>query len=189
MKAVERRKTLAPKPPKEGKRAHSAVVRTLLRESDRGAVLVGAAFVEHSLALALRTIFDPETERAAAARDTLFSRRGPFSSGWAKTQFALAAGVIDERMYEGIELIRVLRNHFAHSHSRVTFTDSEAQKAVRGLRRLALSSADERRIIRQLLPHRTKPVRAFRARIEFVATLSYIVGYLHGWVDRQAATD
>ena len=178
------RKTLvARKPRKEGSRAHAAVVRTLFGESDRGAVLVGAAFVEHSLSRALRTVFDPETERAATARDALFGRRGPLASGWAKTQFALAAGVIDEPLFEGIEIIRVLRNHFAHSHSRVTFADPDAQKAVQNLRRLALSSAEDIRTIRRLLPHRAKPVRALRARVEFMATFSYIVGYLDGWVD------
>lgn len=163
---------------------------TLMAETDRGAVLVGAAFIEHSLGEALRATIATETEFAATARNSLFSRRGPLSTAWARKQFAAATGLTDEPMSNALESIRLLRNHFAHTHSDVSFSDEPARMAVTDLECFSRNwlGAQERAQIRRALPARSKAGRSLRARAKFAAVVGYIVGYLDGWTDysRQA---
>ena len=53
--------------------------------------------------------------------DRLFGQYKPLSSFSAKIEIALAIGVIDKRIHANLNLIRLIRNDFAHEVSPLRF--------------------------------------------------------------------
>jgi DNA-binding MltR family transcriptional regulator len=95
------------------------------KETDRGAALAAAAFLDDVLTAMLCAAFidDPKT----ATR--LLEYPGPISTFGARADLAYAMGLLGPKMHADLKVIREIRNHFAHSHSPVTFDDP----AVEGL--------------------------------------------------------
>lgn len=93
--------------------------RALYEESDRGCVLMGAAFLESELGEVLRSHFvdDPQ-----AAIDFL-GRQGAGSSFSARVELCYLLGLIGPAARRDLNLIRKIRNAFAHDPFRVSFTD------------------------------------------------------------------
>lgn len=98
------------------------IVDGLETQNDRSVALVGAALVEHFL------------ERAIAARlrlpnskkdkDFLFGARGPGSSFENKIYLSYALKVTAEKTTRDLELIRAIRNEFAHDMNEINFTSA-----------------------------------------------------------------
>ncbi len=89
-------------------------------ESDRGAAILAGSFVEHALGLFLRS-----KTRDPKLADELFGALGPLSSFSQRTAIAYAFRFISKRRYRDLELIRRVRNHFAHHPLDATFAASE----------------------------------------------------------------
>jgi hypothetical protein len=85
---------------------------TLLQESDRGLVLAGAAFLDNALKDLLDAAFCPALSKHD--RKQLFGQSGPLSSMYSRTLLAYAFQLIDEPMRNSLDLLRDVRNHFAH---------------------------------------------------------------------------
>ena len=83
----------------------------LRSESDRGATILASVWIDHLIERKLRTLF---TEGNAAARRRLFDLNGPFSGFSSKILAAYSLGWIDSDVYHDIELVRKIRNLFAH---------------------------------------------------------------------------
>jgi len=88
---------------------------------DRTIGIVGAAYVERGIARAIRTHFksnpvDPDFVRVFE------DESAPLRDFAAKTRLALALGVISGDEYNDLELIRRIRNVFAHAESRIGFS-------------------------------------------------------------------
>lgn len=89
-------------------------------ESDRGAAILAGSFVEHALGLFLRSkTRDPEIA------DTLFGPVGPLSSFSQRIAVAYAFSFIPEARYRDLELVRRIRNHFAHHPLDATFSSPD----------------------------------------------------------------
>lgn len=95
----------------------------LWRESDRGFPLVGAALIDDRLTETLRSFFC-EVPGSGRLLDDANAPLGTFSS---RTEACYSLGLIDEFEYTEIDLIRKVRNEFAHAKHGVSFSSFRVQ--------------------------------------------------------------
>ena len=161
------------------------VARTLLRESDRGAVLVVAALLDDALESLLRTQFVDEPAVMNQVIEPLFD--GPIAalgSLAAKAAMAYALGLINQRTFDDIRQIRRVRNAFAHSSEPVSLDETRIKPLVDGLatnekmvaRGLSLFAADQITDISAHAPAFRLPDGLKPVRIMFLATASAVHG-------------
>ena len=86
------------------------------KETDRGAALASAALIDEWLANTLRAFFaDGESAK------WLLKPGGPLYTLKSRTEAAFALRLIDKEEHRNIELIRKIRNEFAHSWKSLSF--------------------------------------------------------------------
>ena len=110
-----------------GKRVADA----LLEESDRASVILIVSWADHFLELKLAREF---SKGNSDARSSLFSSNGAFATFSAKQNAAFCAGWIDRDVYHDLQVIRKLRNEFAHSIDSHTLHDEPFPSMVAKLR-------------------------------------------------------
>ena len=155
-----------PTTPEELKGASADVFEVLRAESDRGCVLVAAAFVEEGLELLLRSrmLTNPKV-------GTLFSGpMAPLGSFSAKIEIAQALHLLLREEYEDLNAIRALRNHFAHSYVKATFRDDKAVETVKNLHHFGTAAFPETQ-------QETSRSDQFRGR--FCLAAAWLAGTLH----------
>ncbi|MCK4871913.1 MAG: hypothetical protein KAS72_04220 [Phycisphaerales bacterium] len=84
----------------------------LSEESDRACVILVASWIAHFLRIKLAQEF---SKGNSEARHALFSFNGPFATVSAKLNAVFCADWIDSDVYHDLQVIRKLRNTFAHS--------------------------------------------------------------------------
>lgn len=94
-------------------------MKQLMEESDRGAALVGVAYLDELLARLFRA--QTLTEKVS---EELFGRFGPLSSFSSRIDVAYCLGWIGRETHRDLNLLRKIRNEFAHAHGPVTFADA-----------------------------------------------------------------
>jgi DNA-binding MltR family transcriptional regulator len=103
-----------------------ASLSSLVKESDKGCVILTATALEGLLGQIheafILTVFTGTTF-PRKAYDSLFATYGPLSSFAAKTTIALCYGLIGQDEYEGLNLVRGLRNEAAHCGFEFTLAD------------------------------------------------------------------
>ena len=104
------------------------LIQTLAKESDRGAAILAASFVENYLGNFLRS----KTHDDGIAK-TLFGPVGPLSSFSQRIAVAYTFKFIEKRLYVDLTAIREVRNHFAHHPFDASFETDKVQKLVTGL--------------------------------------------------------
>lgn len=70
----------------------------------------------------------------AKARKALFSNNGPFATFSAKINAAFCAGWIDSDVHHDIQVIRKLRNVFAHNYNPMSLDEEENRNLIQSLR-------------------------------------------------------
>lgn len=88
-----------------------ALVKELEGQTDRGATIVGAAWVEEALLSAIETFLVKDKK----AWDRLFRQSGPMSSFAAKIDLAQLLGMTSKVINSDLHILRSIRNEFAHS--------------------------------------------------------------------------
>lgn len=173
-------KRRAPESREELDAVTGAFFNSLRSESDRGCVLVAAAFLDESLESLLRSKMLREPKERKACVDPLFATMAPLSTYWAKTQCLRALEIIEQWEYEDLHRIRELRNHFAHSYDEVSFSDPKASNMARQL------EAAKRRL-------RARPSQGNHGektpRELFTMSASFLAGRIHGLANRIRADD
>jgi len=91
----------------------------MLEERGRGAVLVGVARVDAALEHLLQAVMTPGPAKA----DGLFLPERPLGSIGAKIALASRLGLIDSGIERALNVLRKLRNTFAHSAESASLTD------------------------------------------------------------------
>ena len=105
------------------------LVQTLADESDRGAAILAASFVENFLGNFLKSkIHDDAVAKA------LFGPVGPLSSFSQRIVVAYAFSFIERDLYDDLTAIREIRNYFAHRPFDASFEVDKVQRLVSGLR-------------------------------------------------------
>jgi DNA-binding MltR family transcriptional regulator len=93
------------------------LAKTFVNESDRGAVLVGAAMLDEALGLLLRAHFTSVSNVTSDDMDFLFERQPlpPLGSLAIKNRIAFCLGLIGSEIRDVINAFRDVRNDFAHT--------------------------------------------------------------------------
>ncbi len=100
--------------------AARAIALQMLEERGRGAVLVGVARVDAALEHLLQAVMAP----AGGKGDELFLPDRPLGSIGAKVVLASRLGLIDRQVERALNVLRKLRNAFAHSAESASLADA-----------------------------------------------------------------
>lgn len=87
------------------------------KESDRGAALVAASMLDERLMQILMAFFI----ESSAARELVSGFSAPLGTFSSRAAAAVALGLIEDREFEEISLIRKIRNEFGHGWESVSF--------------------------------------------------------------------
>ncbi|MDN7419533.1 MltR family transcriptional regulator [Burkholderia dolosa] len=109
--------------------------RRLFAESDRGCALVAAAYLDDEITKLLRARMVDNKHNT----DALLAQGRPIGAFSAKIRVAYAMGLIPDDVLHDINIIRDIRNKFAHLHGPLSF-DDPAIKDQCGALRIALRS-------------------------------------------------
>jgi DNA-binding MltR family transcriptional regulator len=90
-------------------------------QTDRGSALVAAAFLDDILEGTLRAHFLDAPKQVGELLD------GPLSSFAARTKLAYCMGLIGRTIFDDLNVIREIRNDFAHHHEPISFEDQRAR--------------------------------------------------------------
>jgi len=99
----------------------------LSEESDRACVILVASWADYFLMTKLTQEF---SKGNSDARSALFSSNGPFATFSGKLNASFCAGWIDRDVYHDLQVIRKLRNEFAHSIDNYTLHDEPLRSMV-----------------------------------------------------------
>ena len=101
----------------------------LAEESDRSAVILGAARLD----LALERLLKQVMHHHPGGNDNLFDPDRPLGSFSAKIALSYRLGLIDHDLEHSLQITRRLRNDFAHSADKAYLADSPHEDRVREL--------------------------------------------------------
>jgi DNA-binding MltR family transcriptional regulator len=99
----------------------AAILFIMVRESERGCALAGASFLEEELASLLKGYFVNNKKYV----DEIFSPSGPLDSFSSRINMSYCLGLISNVARKDLNLIRKIRNRFAHSAENVSFEDTD----------------------------------------------------------------
>lgn len=88
-----------------------ALITELNDQSDRGAAIVGVAWVEEELQAAIESFLEKDKK----AWDRLFGRSGPLASLSSKIDLARLLGMSSKIITSDMHILRDIRNEFAHT--------------------------------------------------------------------------
>jgi len=160
----------------------------LSKESDRGVVLISASFLEEALEALLRARFSIRHSKSKSSINPLFGTFGPLDSFSAKVKICYATDLIGEWMYGDLEIVRKLRNDFAHSVGAARFDLPKAVQLTERLKAadLAITTITEetagtkktkkKKIAKK---SRSKPNKRNMERARFVMSVSFIGALLY----------
>ena len=114
-----------------GYESYKAFAAELSVENDRSAVILGAARLDIGLRHLLEHVLAPNT----STRDELLDNDGPLSSFSARIQMSFRLGLITADFVRALNLVRKIRNDFAHEASGASLTSGAHHDRVRELSR------------------------------------------------------
>ena len=103
----------------------------LSEESDRARVIIVASWIDEFLKVKLMNEF---SKGNSDARKTLFANNGPFATFSAKICAAFCAGWIDKDVHDDIQVIRKLRNDFAHNYNPLSLEEKDIRNQIESLK-------------------------------------------------------
>lgn len=96
---------------------HIRLMSGFLKESDRGYALIMAAWLDDALCEAIRGRFIDHT----ASADELLVGDSPLATFSSRIKIAVCLGLIDDRVKRDLNIIRAIRNEFAHQRGDLSF--------------------------------------------------------------------
>lgn len=115
----------------EAKDRARVVTEMLLKESDRGCAIFGAQILADDLESLLRAYFRSDEESVKKTVNPLFTTYAPLSSFSAKIQVAYAMRLITKGLRYQLDVVRRLRNEFAHEAGPIDFDDPRCHGKLR----------------------------------------------------------
>ncbi|MBN9687137.1 MULTISPECIES: MltR family transcriptional regulator [unclassified Corallococcus] len=105
------------------------IAKSVATETDRGCVLVFAAYIDEELGKVLRAFFIDDPKLA----DALLETEKPLGTFSARTKACLALGLISRKTFRAIELVRKTRNEFAHIKEEASFNSPSVRERLKEL--------------------------------------------------------
>ena len=99
----------------------SEFLREFNRDSEKGAVLSAGAYLDQRLVEILNSFFVDSKE----SNELLLGFNAPIGTFSARIKATYSLGLIQQNEYEELNIIRKVRNEFAHSWKKVSFTDNK----------------------------------------------------------------
>ena len=106
---------------------------SLIQESDRGSVLMAAAFIEDKLGYLLESYF-VENEKICKQ---LLKSNGALATFSSKIDLAFLLGLIPKNIFDDLHLLRKIRNEFAHTASKISFETASIKDRTKALSALS----------------------------------------------------
>lgn len=133
---------------------HSMFADELFRGTDRSCALISCTMVDNTLVMALRSRFVsmPETD----FESLFYSPTAPLSSFSSRIRIAHAMGILSNQRRGRLDLIRKVRNAFAHSLRPILFAEPLITKECLLLPDATIDIADK---IRALVPQAVDEIR------------------------------
>ncbi len=97
----------------------------LLKESDRGCAIFGAAILHDDLEELLRSYFRDDEKSVKSVVNPLFEGYAPLATFSSRIQIAFALRLITGDLRYRLDIIRRLRNDFAHQSGPINFDDAK----------------------------------------------------------------
>lgn len=124
-----------------------ALILELEHQSDRGAAIVGVAWVEEELQAAIESFLEQDKK----AWDRLFGRSGPLGTLSSKIDLACLLGMSTKVITSDLHILRELRNVFAHTiaakdNTALTFGSPHIKDKCLALKCVAHESISEPRV-------------------------------------------
>lgn len=110
-------------------RDNHEVIEAYQKESDRSAAILASSFLEEVLGETIRSFLVEDK-----SVDDLFKGYSPLSTLSSKIDFAYALGLITKEMKQDLDIVRKIRNHFAHNWKDASFNTSPVSDFCRNLR-------------------------------------------------------
>jgi DNA-binding MltR family transcriptional regulator len=157
----------------------------LMKESDRGCVLLGAALLDEALEQLLRAFFRQDEDDSKRFIEPLFQGYAPLATFSGKIQMAYALAVLPRKIRDRIEIIRRLRNDFANAWRPIDFDD----QAVRSRLELLIGSSSkyppsEDHTYARKVSFEPHIKEAMVRRLAFIVHISRIAGHLLALTER-----
>lgn len=121
----------------------TALVQEIRSTSDRGATIIIASHIEDQLATAIEHCLKQKDDDTLSC---LYERDGALSTMFSTIHLAYAMGIIDSTMRKDLDIIRRIRNAFAHAKRPVTFQTPEIQAAIGKLSRTKTERDDTNKV-------------------------------------------
>jgi|GEM_PF-2825859 hypothetical protein len=102
---------------------HTAAMAQIKKQTDRGAAIVGAAYID----LVVREALTARMGDLPDIVTLLFENRGPLQDFGARIQLAFAIGIIGRGAYLDLCIIKDARNAFAHSAEAMDFDHADVK--------------------------------------------------------------
>ena len=109
----------------------------LAEEGERALVIGGAARIDVVLERLLKAVLKPHP----GGDDNLFDPDRPLGSFSAKISLAWRMGLLDAETEKSLQMIRKIRNDFAHAETRISLSDSAVKSRIRELTACARQAA------------------------------------------------
>lgn len=168
----------------------SKIKASLEHESDRGCVIFGAALIDESLEHLLRAHFRQAPDDAKLI-NSLFRGYAPLATFSAKLQLAYAFGIVSRQLQQMIELVRRLRNEFAHESGPLTFRDQRCADRLELLFKLSLERPSFKKVVDEHKPVQSScekaEANADSRRALFILVLTFLLGFLSALTDARKA--
>jgi mannitol operon repressor len=101
------------------------------KENDRGTALLAGSILEDLLGDILQSFLIDDKVTV----DLLNEPNSPLNTFYSKARMSFASGLIDQEEYDEINIIRNIRNEFAHQWRKLTFDDESVTKYSQNLRK------------------------------------------------------
>jgi len=101
-------------------------------ESDRGCIIVAAAFFDNMLEEVIRKHIK-KFAISKSLEKSLFDLSGPISNFSSKISICRSFGLIDDVVYKDLMVLRKLRNSFAHVAGEASFLSADVRQKVRSM--------------------------------------------------------
>jgi DNA-binding MltR family transcriptional regulator len=127
----------------EHQKKHKLVAESLIKESDRGCVILGAALLTEALETLIRSVCRDTPKDIKSTIDPLFQGYAPLATFSARIQMAFALGILPRSLRDKIEIVRRMRNDFAHQWGPIDFNDPRCANRLNLLIRPSESEREE----------------------------------------------
>lgn len=153
-----------------------------IKESDRGCVLIAAAYLENVLETLLRRYFSGDTNCVKKAVEPLFQIMGPLSSFSAKIKLVFALQLVDDDQYHDLEIVRKIRNMFAHSFEEASFSSQEIADQISSI--TSYDRAAQNVNLEDFTSSADNPdgtlIEIHKEKLRFLIAVADLIGFLHG---------